>query len=211
MKYDSYSLGYDLKFEGPATVEEYDTKAGKTGMCLSDAVDNTIYRGTLPDFQEAFAKKLAETYGITRGTDEKATEAKKAKAKADAKVEPVAEKVKAFNLRVRATVLANLTGDDLKAKEAELSALAQSVADTITVDPSPSKRASSAVNKGDLQKAQDILNHDDAYITAAVEKMSAKVPTFELEMDAETSKPDEKSLAKLVGLYVDARLAEDLA
>src|SRR5437660_12881398 len=66
-QYETNSLGYKLKFNGPSTVEEYDQAAGRVGACLEDAIDNTIYRSTLPEWQGSFAKKLTEITGTQRG------------------------------------------------------------------------------------------------------------------------------------------------
>ena len=66
-QYETNSLGFTkLKFNGPGTVEDYDRAAGKVGACLEDAVDNTIYRSTLPEWQAAFAKKKGRQRGRTK-------------------------------------------------------------------------------------------------------------------------------------------------
>lgn len=197
MKYDTRSCGYKLAFNGPDTVEAYDQKANKTGQALEDAVNNTIYRGTLPEWQEEFARVLAQRTGIARGVDEVATAKLKERAKGD--VRDIPERFKIYNARVQATYA---NGDE--AKKAELAAWAQEVADTIEIDPSPTQRVSAAT-KGDLAKADDILDHDVDYIEAKVTKMLSAVPDFDLARDDE-NKPERASFAKLIGRYIDAML-----
>ena len=197
MKYDTRSCGYKLAFNGPDSVEAYDQKANKTGQALEDAVNNTIYRGTLPEWQEEFARVLAQRTGIARGVDQAATAKLKERAKGE--VRDIPERFKIYNARVQATYA---NGDE--AKKAELQSWAQEVADTVEIDPSPTQRTSAAT-KGDLAKADDILDHDLDYIEAKVSKMLAAVPDFDLARDDE-NKPERASFAKLIGRYIDAML-----
>lgn len=207
-KYSTNSVGYALKFEGPADAAEYDTKAGKVGACVEDACDNTIYRSTLPEWQEAFEPKLTELTGVKRGVDQKATDAARARSKNPDKVKDVPEKFKAFNLRARAAFFVDESGaaldeksDAYKAKDKELDALAQSVADTITIDPSPSARAA-APSKANLAKADDILAREEAKREATIANLLSVVSDYELERD-EAGLPDRDSLARLVGKFVE--------
>lgn len=49
------TLGFnDLPYQVPATVEEFDTLAGKIGACLEEAVNNVVYRIVLADFRSGF-------------------------------------------------------------------------------------------------------------------------------------------------------------
>ncbi len=80
-KYETNSIGFPLTFEGPGSVEDYDRAFGKVGGCLEDACDNTIYRSTLPEWQEAFEPKVEALTGVKREINTKATEAAKARAK----------------------------------------------------------------------------------------------------------------------------------
>jgi bifunctional ADP-heptose synthase (sugar kinase/adenylyltransferase) len=195
--YDTRSCGYKLRFNGPESVEEYDQKAKKPGQCLEDAINNTIYRGTLPEWQDEFARVLAKETGVAREVDAEATAKLKARAKGE--VKDIPERFKAYNARVKAT-WAN--GDE--AKEKQLGDWAQSAADKIEVDPSPSDRVSAA-QKGDLAKASDILDHETDYIEAKVSKMLAKVPEYELARDEE-GKPELTSLARLIARWIEAEL-----
>jgi hypothetical protein len=198
MAYETNSLGYKLTFKGPSTVEEYDQKAGRVGACLEDAVDNTIYRSTLPEWQEEFAKKLEEHTKQPRVTDSTATDKAKARAKDPSKVEDIKEKVKAYNARVTA----GMSDTD----KAAIAALAQSVADGILVDPSPSKRAKGP-DKALLAKADSLLTLPADQLQEKIDKYLGRVEGFELETD-EQDKPQRESLARLLGRYLDIMLAE---
>jgi hypothetical protein len=195
--YDTRSCGYKLRFNGPESVEEYDQKAKKAGQCLEDAADNTIYRKTLPEWQDAFALILAKETGIARGVDAAATAKLKERAKGEVKDLP--ERFKLYNARIKAT-WAN--GDE--GKEARLNELAQLAADKVEIDPSPSDRVSAA-QKGDLAKAGDILDHDYDYVEAKVNKMLAKVPGYDLTRDDE-GKPEQASLARLIARWIEVEI-----
>lgn len=200
------SVGYKLNFKAPGTVEDYDRMAGKTGACLEDALDNTIYRGTLGEWQDAFAPKLAALTGISRGVDTAATEKSRARSKNPGNVKDIPEKFKAYNARVTSTwaVMTNEKGEIVEdpAKLKELADLAQSVADTITVDPAPSKR-SAGIAKDLLAKAESILASGPDIIEAKVAKLSDAVPNFVLARD-EAGVPELESLARLIGEFVSA-------
>jgi hypothetical protein len=198
-QYSTNSCGYKLTFNGPDTVEEYDKRAGTIGQCLDDAVSNTIYRGTLPEWQEEFAAVLEKETGIKRGTDDDATAKLKGRAKNPDNVSAVPEKFRVFNTRVKATY-----GNGDKAKEEQLQAWAQATADKILVDPAPSVRQTAAT-KGDLAKVDDILSKDNEYVEGKVSKMLAKVPDFDLQRD-DDGKPERLSLARLLAKWVEAEL-----
>ncbi len=203
-QYKTTSCGYQVVFNGPDTVEDYDQKAGKVGTCLEDAVENIIYRGTLPKFQSALADAMTKAYGIAREVDEVATARAQKNVKEGGTAKPVMERFKAFNLRVRGKITEGLSEAEANAKLAELQALASDVAESITVDPAPSARAS-AVNKGDLAKADEILSRSPDNIEAVVTKM-LDVVDFDVERD-DAGLPDRDSLAKLIGAYTGALLA----
>lgn len=199
--YDTNSLGYKLQFQGPATVEEYDRAAGRQNACLEDAIDNTIYRGTLPEWQDAFAKRVPEVIeGATRAVNAEATAAAKARSKNPDKVQNIMETVKRFVQRVTANATAEQKG--------RLAQIAQEEASKIVIDPSPSKRAA-GIEKGYKEKAQSLLILDDAELDAKVQKMLDLVGDYTLERDAENgNKPTEESLARLVKAYIEKLTAE---
>lgn len=208
MSYEATSLGFDLKFEGPASVEEYDQKAGKPGACLEDAVMNTIYRSTLPDWQERFAKKVEDLTGEKRAENADATAKSQARTNGaaakkgvePAKVKPVLETVKTYVGRVTAPF-----ADDAE-MTAKLKSLADEAATEVSVDPSPSARTA-AINKGDLAKADELLTLDDeAFATKLAKIETVDAASALLEVDPETSRPSRESLAKAIGVWLKAML-----
>lgn len=199
-QYDMSTNGYDLKVKGPSTVEEYDQKAGSSGQCLADAVENIVYRSTSPEWQRKFADELVKLTGIKRGVDEEATAKAKARAK-DGEANDVPEKFRLYNLRVRAHVEAgNVPGVSL----GDLNVLAQVVADGIEVDPSPRSREGS-LPKNVLAKADEILGLDPDSREAKVGKLLAAVGGFSLDRDAEGT-PDRTSLGKLIVAFIQASI-----
>lgn len=204
--YEIRTSGYKISFKGPDSVEKYNEAAGpdRPNAALEDACSNTIYRSTLPEFQQAFAKLLQERTGISREIDQAATRRVKDRAKNPADTRDVPERFSIYNSRVR-KVWAGAEGDN-GGDPAKLSALqswAQEVADTIEVDPSPARQ--SVILKGDLLKSEDILDHDPDYIEAKVQKFLAAVPDFELIRD-DDNRPEKQSLARLIGRYIDVVL-----
>jgi hypothetical protein len=198
--YETNSLGYKLRFNGPATVEEYDTAAGRKDACLEDACDNTIYRGTLPEWQSAWAKRLEEMTGVKRGVDQAATDRAKARSKKPEEVADIPEKVKAYDARVKASMS--------DADKNALNATAQEVADGIAIDPSPAKRQAGP-GKDLLAKADSLLTLPEDQLQAKIDKYMAAVEGFELETDEESGKPDRSSLARLIGRYLDYLMAQE--
>jgi hypothetical protein len=198
--YETNSLGYKLRFNGPATVEEYDQAAGRTGACLEDACDNTIYRGTLPEWQAAWAKRLEEMTSTKRGVDQAATDRAKARSKKPEEVTDIPEKVKAYDARVKASMS--------DADKNALNAAAQEVADGILIDPSPSKRVAGP-DKALLAKADSLLTLPEDQLQAKIDKYTAAVEGYELETDEESGKPDRTSLARLIGRYLDYLMAQE--
>jgi hypothetical protein len=198
MSYETNSLGYKLSFNGPNTVEEYDQKAGRVGACLEDACENTLYRSTLPEWQDAWATKLAELTNQQRQVDKEATDKARSRAKDPGKVQDILEKVKAYNQRVTA----GMPEDQKNA----LALAAQQVADSITVDPSPSKRAKGP-DKALLAKAESLLTLPEDQLQQRIDKYMSRVEGFQLETD-DNDKPEKASLARLIGRYLDILLSE---
>jgi hypothetical protein len=196
-QYETSSLGYKLSFAGPDSVEEYDRLAGKTGACLEDACDNTIYRGTLPEFQDKFGEYLESMFG-KRQVNITATESAKARSKTPDKVKDVMETWTRFHNRVTANL------DD--AAKAELATKAQEIASGVTVDPSPSKRAS-GLSKDLRSKAESLLTLPTDQLEGKITKFLDQVEGFDLER-GEDNKPTQESLGRLIGAYLDSVLAE---
>lgn len=190
---------YDLVSPGPETAEEFDQKAGKSGACLEEAVASVTYRSTSPEFWDAFIPKVEALTGITRGVDEAASARAKERAKDPSKAKDVPEKPNAYDNRVWAQA-----SDEQKA---QLVALAKETALSITIDPSPSRRASTP-NAAIYAKADSVLSRDTAGIADAVNKLTAAVEgagrVFELAYD-ENNKPTRDSLAGLIKVYTEVR------
>src|SRR6266850_898123 len=179
--YETNSCGYTLKFNGPETVADYDSKAGRDGACLKDACLKTIYQDVLPDWQEAFATILSERTGINRLPDEK--------------------RLRPYNKRVIAE-----WANGNEEKKAQLQAWAQETADKIEANPSPpptttAKAPAAAGKGGDLAKANEILTHDRNYIEERVSLMLSTVPDYDL-LREESGKPDAQSLARLLNRWI---------
>ena len=197
--YNTNSLGYKLRFKGPSTPDEYNQAAGRTDAVVEDAVDNTLYRGTLPQWQSEFQERLEQMTKIPRGVDQEATQRAKSRSKKPDEVIDVPEKVKAYVARVTSTMS--------DADKAALNGIAQEVADGITIDPSPAKRQAGP-DKSLLSKADSWLTLPDDQLQAKIDKAQSAIDGgFELETDDETGKPDRRSLAQLIGRYADVLLA----
>ncbi len=201
--YETSSCGVSFKVPGPSTYAEYDEKAGKPDAALEDAVASEIWRGTLPKWQREFTPKLEALTGITRQVDEEKTAAAKKVAKNPKNVSDILEKFSAFAKRARGAFLAGKEGDELAAAEAQLNALAQEVAETTPVDPSPSSREAAA-SKSSLAKADAVLLLEDDEIEAKVQKIMDVVPTISIDRDENTGKPTRNSLAKAIDAWVAA-------
>lgn len=192
-KYQTNSIGFPLTFNGPDSVEDYDRAAGKVGVCLEDAVENTIYRSTLPEWQDAFAPKVEALTGIKREVNAVATAAAKARSDKPDSVKDIMETIPRYVKRA----MAGLSDEDKKA----LATTAQEVADGITVDPSPSKRAA-GIPKEYRAKADSLLTLPTDQLEAKITTMLNAVEGYDLER-GEDNKPTTESLALLVKAYID--------
>ncbi len=54
------SLGLDVELSVPATIEEFDKNAGKVGACISEAINNVVYRGMLANFRYHFLHGISQ-------------------------------------------------------------------------------------------------------------------------------------------------------
>lgn len=192
---------------GHIDAASYDTEAGKVGACVEEADFNVIYRDTLPAIHDAASPVIEKMSAIPRGTNTSATEKaqeRENKAAAAAKVPREPKKVKdvpetfvTYADRVKASVSAEIW--------ATIDAKFREIALATPVDATPNVRSSGA-SKANLEKADDILSRETDKIEAAVSKMLALVPDFDLVRDEE-GKPERSSLAKMVGAYIAASTA----
>ena len=197
-QYPTSSIVFDLSFAGPSTIEEYSATPGAD--IVGDAVRGLIAWDTLPEWMEAFAPKFAEAFNVTRQVNEKATAEAKARSKNPDSIKPTYETVTRFVKREYATLTPE---QQLEAKK-----LAQSVADTITIDPSPAKKGGKP--KADLlAKADSWLQLDDESLEAKITKASSEPfnVTRAVERDGD-GRPERESLARFIGDYLDALLAQ---
>jgi hypothetical protein len=205
--YEATTCGHDVKFPGPATVEDFDAKAGEPGACLAGAIKDEIYRGTLPAFHRALTPKLEALTGVKREVDAEKTAAAKAKAKNPDNVADILVSFKSYLKDAEAKFVGEQPDDESKAvARKQIDDLMKEVALTIEIDPSPTVKGEAFVKKGDLAKADSILSRSDEEIDAKVSQFLAAVPDYDLARD-DDGKPERKSFAKLIGLYLETVLA----
>lgn len=193
MVYEVSTMGFDVKLNGPDTVEAYDQKAGKVGSCLADACENTIYRSTLPELHGKLVEKIEALTGQKREVNQTATDAAKGRAKDASKVKDIMETVPKFVKRATA----GMSKEDLAALQTEI----QAIADTLEVDPSPSKRQRGPA-KDLLAKADQILTLPEDQREAKITSWLNQVEGFELERGEDDNIPTRESLALLIGELV---------
>lgn len=196
--YTYKTQGYALQSPGPATVEAYDAVAGSPGSCLVDAVESEIFRGTIPAFWKKAIPEIEKLTGVTRGIDEKATAKAKERAKEGASVKDVPEKFSSFMTRVEASL-----GEDKEA-HAALEELLKQIALTVTIDPSPTNRASGP-GKDFLDAADTVLALPSDKLEEKVAKFINIVGEFDLERD-EAGQPTRTSLGHLIKAVFAASL-----
>lgn len=188
------SAGFDLVSPGPGSVDAYNKAAATADNpepCLSDAVDNCIYRGHIPSFWEEVLPKVEKQTGITRGVDADATAKARARSKTPDKVKDVPEKFGKYINRV----LASLDDENKKS----LTAFILDAAKNYPIDVSPGQRASGP-GAANLSKADDVLLRDNAALEQTVAKLMSVVGEFDLERD-DDGRPTRESLAFLIKQY----------
>lgn len=199
--YETKSLEFNLKFPGPESVEEYDRMGGKAGVCLEDAVYSTLYHHTLDEWRDTFAKKVEELTGVKRLVNEEATAKAKERAKDGAKVKDVLESEKVYIARVTAT----MSDED----KATLQALAQEIANSTPIDPSPSKRQG-GISKEYKAKAESLLTLDAAALDARISSWTEKFPNIDVTdiERGEDGKPTVDALARKIKEIADSQRDE---
>lgn len=142
------TLGFNLNFNVPSTVEEYDTLAKKVGACLDSAVMNVIYRSVFAKFRSTFADAIENNTGITRLTE---PTGKKVKDEAGNETAEDAvrytETEKKYFDRVCATLVQDKAFESVEAAAASFATLAQTTIDSIVFDPSESEAAPAGPKK----------------------------------------------------------------
>ena len=215
MKQDKFSsLGFDLMFNVPATVEEYNENAKNADGCRRDAVLNVVYRGQMPDFRYMFLhgdeklgiKGIEELTGIEREFESrelKTLEADGSKKTVDTFTESEA---KYWN-RVKATLIKN--GEF--ANETELMAhfqpSAQEIADKCVFDASETEakvRKPKTASKENTAIAQKYVDQGKGDKLAALlstklgRTITADVPTLALAMAEDFRNEEAKARANML-------------
>lgn len=210
-QYKTSTLGRDLSFNGPSTVEEYEAKGGP-GSAVADAVDGVIAWDTIPDFHNNLAPLLEKEFKLARGVDEKATEKAKLKAKSDeakAKVS-VKEKLTTYISRVLATVESEVDAELKAANLATFNALWAKAEAATEIDPSPSKRGQRGPGKEYVERAEQFLALSTDELESKITKIAALVPNVEdiLVRDSD-GKPTAASLGFALKAWRDERDKQD--
>lgn len=146
------TMGLEVAFNVPESVEEYNLNAKRANACLSDAIDNTVYRGSLAEFRYAFlhgvntkeglsitladgSKPVIEGIdtltGVARLTETKTLKAKNEDGSAKTSEVWAETEVEYFQRALAAT----------KKTKDEFKALGQSVADLIAFDASEREKS----------------------------------------------------------------------
>ena len=172
------SLGFDLVYQVPATIHDYDHLAKKEGAALESAILNVIYRSVFADFRYAFLEAVVNNTGIERPTKAVLNKdgSPKMEGEGDEKTPVVAfvntEKVD-FDL-ICAKLVEEKKFASVEAAAASFKDLAQSVIDAIAFDPSETERAPKGPKK--VAKAYTTIAQK-AHDTGKLESLAATLVT----------------------------------
>jgi len=149
MKVQSVStLGFELNYNVPSSVEEYDTLAKAVGACLESGINNVVYRSVLAKFRSKFSEALENNTGIKRKTELVLDKDGNPKKDEDGnEVERYVETEKDHFQRVCAELVKAGSFASIEAAAASFHADAQSLIDTIVFDPSEPEKSSSGPKK----------------------------------------------------------------
>lgn len=172
------SLGYDLDYQVPSSVEEFDQLAKQAGACLREATNNIIYRSTLAVFRDTFCEKVSEATGIARKTKIVKPEVRDAEGKVtQEQTEAWDETEKVYLDRVAAELVSSGAYPTVEAAKASLAGLAQETINGIAFDPSKAERASAGPKKTPktyVDTAKAIVEACGGDLSVAVQKFNAK-------------------------------------
>lgn len=178
------SLGFDLTKEVPSSADEYNALAPKReNAVLEDAINNTLYRGTLAEFRGTFLEALGTLTGVERAVV-------KAESAPDAD-DAVYESEGKWYKRILASVNGTVPADWV--------ALAQQHMDKAGFDPATKERSSDGptIGKKDLALAAELTKRGPEKVAEVAGLLGKK-----LGREVAT---DEKSLARA---FADNRRAE---
>lgn len=157
------SLGLQVSLSVPETVAEFDENAKKEGACLSEAINNCVYRGGLAIFRDVFLhgqaevkegdvvtspaiKGVEELTGILRLTEQVMKDGKPVLKDNEPVLIFVESEGKYFN-RVLSTLVKDGKFPDEEAALNSFQPLADEVAKSIVFDASASERKSAGPRK----------------------------------------------------------------
>lgn len=161
------SLGFKLNYDVPASVDEFDRLAKRTGAALDEANKNVIYRSVLNQFRDGFLHGLdAEkddagnvTRDAIKGLEELTKVERKYKVTKPEIKDPATgkitqeevtvwdEKEEMYKERVYATLVERGEFPSVEAAAANFLTLAQQVLSAIAFDPSKTERSSAGPKK----------------------------------------------------------------
>ena len=186
------TLGFLIPVTVPESVEEFDSLAGEAGACLSEAVDNVMYRGHLNRARAIVVKVVEEKTGIAR------REIGRTAPRKDGSTSPVYEK---DGLYVPfALQQAKLSPADIQSAVAEACAV-------IPFEVNAS-RTGGRIAKEWLNAADELIALvEDAGVDYSkfMANVEANHPVYEFEIDSETGNPTRESIA------IALRLEDDCA
>lgn len=131
------TMGIDVIFSVPTSIEEFDQNAKKTGAGLASAIDSIVYRGSLAQFRPKFCEAVEKETGIVRKT--KLVTLKSKNEDGTAKTSEVWD---GTEVEYFANVLAKTNRN-----AASFTKLAQSIADSIAFDASERVRVAAGPKK----------------------------------------------------------------
>lgn len=121
--YTNSTLDCTFPVRVPATAEEFDRLAGRTGACVEEAIRNVVYRSVNHDFRKQLCAKLEEHTGVAREH--------KLVGEGENKRKEYTESEKKYKARLI------LSG---KVDQETCQLFANEIAKNLKFDPSPSKR-----------------------------------------------------------------------
>ena len=206
------SLGLDLNFQVPTSVEEFDQNAKNPGACLAEGINNIIYRGSLAVFRSTFLDKVEAETKIERKTEPTGKKTKVEVKNSDGTVSTVEED----QLKYAETeaVYFNRICAEKGVEASSFLTLAQSVADSVSFDASATERAPAVPKKTGkvyLDAAEKLIVTGQATAIAAkltillgrevttdVESFGKAIMDFEAKKRAEEQKKLAENMANLV-------------
>lgn len=122
------TLGLNIMISVPESVEEFNKLAGNPDQCLNDAIKNVAYRQAYPEFRKGLCEAVEKETGLARKT--------KTVGEGESAKEVISEKEAVYIARA----LSEVEGFT----EEKLQAVANDVAKSITLDPTPTERKKKA-------------------------------------------------------------------